>query len=103
MHVQAAIDCPSCGGREGACAECDSRGWLEFYRCPNRLIDPETLGMLDLLVYAHDGLLPVHGGLLDQAQTFLECFRLFRSELARKRERDRRDLEMKAKHGYHRQ
>jgi hypothetical protein len=53
---------------------------LQITECPQRIIDVETHGFIELADYAKKGLFPVNGGALDQAQSFLAACRFLWSE-----------------------
>jgi hypothetical protein len=82
------IECPKCNG-EG-CEEC-SGGMFAIDGCPNNYCSPvvRSLTLFDLF---EKGLPPVAGGVMDQANSFIEAAQFFESEERRvKNERISRD------------
>ena len=51
-------------------------------RCPVATLPPEVWSVLEVYAAFEHGVLPVTGGLLDQAATFLEAIRVLRAEIA---------------------
>ncbi|GJM45019.1 MAG: hypothetical protein DHS20C21_18610 [Gemmatimonadota bacterium] len=56
---------------------------MEYYECPNRLLDAEALEHFRLCCYAERGLWPVPGGAMDQPARFLKLFEVFSNEKAK--------------------
>lgn len=70
------IECPACNG--GGCDQC-TQGHFRVDGCPNRFCDGmgQFIELVDLF---GEGLPPIAGGALDQAASFLEAARRFKTE-----------------------
>jgi hypothetical protein len=72
------INCVRCHGK--GCDLCGGRGWTFLESCPQRIIAGETRDFIDAAAFAAEGLMPVGGGMLDQADSFMRALRFFRDE-----------------------
>lgn len=65
------------------CPWCQGRRRVPLTRCVGHLVDARTVRLLDLLVAYHEhGVLPVAGGMVDQARTFTQALGVFEAEWA---------------------
>ena len=98
------VGCGACHGNDYACGRCGGIGVIDLFRCPGKYLGdaPAALQLqVDLLMrcylqYDTRHVLPVDGGLLDQARTFVAGCDIIDAERGRyesmkeeKRERDR--------------
>ena len=77
------VHCWYCDGGDFRCEECGGEGRLPVPRCPSRCLTPDVLDMLRAFWFKRDQILPVAGGWLGQAETFLAGCRILDSEYAR--------------------
>jgi hypothetical protein len=88
-----AVECYACGGshfREPDCPVCEERDGIRalwFDRCPNSAISAATWRFLGTVADAEDGHLPVAGGMLDQAGSWVEAYRFARGLIGRARKK----------------
>jgi RecJ-like exonuclease len=80
------LTCPACKG-DGAvdgkrCAECQGEGCPLLTRCPYDEVPPDVWTFVDLCDDAEKGLLPLAGGVLDQATAFNQGRRIVRNDKA---------------------
>jgi hypothetical protein len=75
------LDCVRCAGSNERCPVCNGSGIEKFYRCPLRLLTPETAKFIKYYKLFKQGFLPVEGGLLNQGNTFLQAIEVFNNEL----------------------
>jgi len=69
------IPCVRCAGDDLVCALCHGLGYESIHRCPRKLITEETWEYLRLFeVYPQ--VLPLSGGLLQQAAPYVRAMRL---------------------------
>jgi len=81
------LTCPACDGhgRETGCPECNGRGEYEVIGCPCAYVTPDVWHALELTDWASGDarILPVAGGVLDQAISFMDTLKFVRSDEAR--------------------
>ena len=77
------LPCFECGGLDADCKACGGFGEVLTYDCPNRLRDPWYSRILQHLLIARDGHLPVEGGALDQAASFMAALNIALGEIGR--------------------
>lgn len=63
-----------CGGK--GCESCGGTGRWDCNECPKKLIDSQTVETIHFARFARDGSWPVHGGMLDQSEWFMDACRL---------------------------
>jgi len=79
-------DCMSCNGSEEGCNDCRQTGKWELTQCPLEILTPDVLQTIELAELYEKGLPPVAGGVLDQANIFIEsCRFIFRIEAVLKK------------------
>lgn len=71
------IECPLCSGR--GCDQCDGGGF-SLTECPRTFIGYDLAGAINVASYASKGVMPVAGGLLDQAAWFFDLWTTLESE-----------------------
>jgi hypothetical protein len=64
--------CSACGGSAQGCSSC-TFGAVKISQCPLEIIDYETIELVKFVELYRRGLPPVMGGVLDQAQLFLDA------------------------------
>ena len=69
------IECPNCRG--ASCEHCTD-GRIRLAGCPQREIDPECITLFELF---EKGVMPVAGGVLDQAGWFVKAQRLYQYDV----------------------
>jgi hypothetical protein len=74
--------CPACEGQSPDCPHCDGAGHLEITTCPRAAVPDEVWEVMSLCDDAQRGLLPVDGGVLDQAAAFNTIRRFVRYEIS---------------------
>ena len=74
--------CIRCDGRDDECPDCKGTGRFVIAGCV-REYAADVLPFISLARWADDGLLPVAGGVLDQAKSFMSALSFYRSEMAR--------------------
>lgn len=74
--------CWRCGSRVDAeCPFCRGSRRVPFNRCAGRIVDARTVRLLDVLLAYHEhGVLPVRGGILEQARPFVRALDFFLPE-----------------------
>jgi len=75
------MDCVRCGGTNPDCKICGGAGIEKFYRCPVKLITPDTVNFIRYYNFYKNGYLPVQGGMLDQAFIFTQAIKVFDDEI----------------------
>jgi hypothetical protein len=79
--VTSIAPCFLCHGRQPDCPECHGENEIPIRTCPRRTIRSEHRTACLLVLELENGLLPAPGGLLDQAQTFVDAMPLLINEL----------------------
>ena len=74
----ALIECAGCRG--SGCDACEGRGEIELTTCPLEYAGNDVWSVKDMAELTKQGLPPVHGGALDQAQKFLDACRFIWAE-----------------------
>ena len=67
-----AMACPFC--EQSGCDKCNHTGQVEIPGCPNQYVGPQLTQAITFATHASNGLLPVSGGLLDQAAWFIDMW-----------------------------
>jgi len=76
------IQCVKCGGKNKDCEICHGSGTEDIYRCPLRKV--ETLReFIKFYGFYKKGFLPEEGGVLEQANIFLEACSFLDNEVAK--------------------
>lgn len=68
-----AVDCWICSGIGYECDRCNGTGKIPMPRCPGRCNTTDVRRVVAAYNWMKKGFLPVEGGYLDQAQTFLNA------------------------------
>ena len=63
--------CKACGGKVNKCKECDGQGEIDIECCPLLIIERDVWEVLKYAELYRNGLPPVTGGALDQADSFI--------------------------------
>jgi len=74
----ARVTCATCDGN--GCEKCKETGSVLLYRCPTSHNTREIAAAFEAMGWSERGVLPVAGGLLDQAASFVAFCRLVGSE-----------------------
>jgi hypothetical protein len=69
--------CEKCAGK--GCEACNYAGKVDVYGCPWDRVDNQAAEALEMARLYEDGILPVAGGVLDQAHSGLEAIQHARS------------------------
>ena len=77
-----------CDGSDDNCQAHCNKGTLEFRRCPNAVLPEEAYRIVMYANLIETGLLPVAGGLEEQAATFMQAMMIV---LAKKAELENTD------------
>lgn len=72
------MECPDCDGR--GCGSCGGAGRFEITGCPKKRVPDCVYDLIEMEGYRDQGLLPVDGGVLDQAAVFMRASDLLRRE-----------------------
>ena len=72
------IACPQC--EETGCDDCEQKGFFNVDHCPQTLLDDGLSQFIQLADLFDEGIAPVAGGSLDQAQWFLTASRYFKRQ-----------------------
>lgn len=72
------MECPECEGK--GCEECAKTGKMELTECPLAFAGSEVWAVIEAAALFKHGLAPVHGGMLDQAATFIDAARFIWAE-----------------------
>ena len=75
-HESISIECPQCYAQ--GCDKCED-GYIEIKGCPNAYCS-KLVSTIDLIDLFNRGLLPVAGGMLDQAASFVHAAKFLDSE-----------------------
>jgi hypothetical protein len=65
------MECVGCGGK--GCDECNQAGRTEIACCPLELVTSDVWQVIRYAELYKKGLPPIAGGVLDQAQSFVEA------------------------------
>lgn len=76
------LTCPVCGGRGKDCRHCRD-GRFEVDGCPMRIVPDDVWSVVEMAELYEKGLPPVSGGVLDQANGFIEACRFVWNEANR--------------------
>lgn len=75
--------CYSCLGQDPECQVCEETGMgtrgIRISRCSNLCMTPDVRAMMNAFAMYRAGFLPVSGGWMDQAATFVQAMRLLES------------------------
>lgn len=97
------LDCFVCAGHRDDCSECGGTGLIPIRRCPNRVVQQVHLDAVLAAIQTEHGILPVAGGMQDQAATFVEALPLLLREVSHWRQvaedKARREAQAAAKRG----
>lgn len=74
----ARVTCAACDG--SGCDECEQTGEVKLYRCPTSHNTRDVAAMFEALAWTEKGVLPVAGGLVDQAAGFVAFCRVVSAE-----------------------
>jgi hypothetical protein len=67
------MQCTVCGGNDDHCKACDGWGKQRITSCPKEIPDAATWRVIQMSEFADKGSFPIAGGVLDQAQSFLDA------------------------------
>lgn len=81
MPIEA--ECVRCGGKNSKdCPACGGTGKWELKECPKKFVTSDVWEAIELAELFAKGLPPVAGGVLDQANSFVEAARFIFAEQA---------------------